>query len=295
MTTTTLPDSDLHAMFTLLEDARRDEPGDVVPWALLEGLGRLIRADSVQLCELDWVHECLVQKQDIDEGERGAITTVTKDDETASYFRVSRNFLACTDPAWSDPGWRHPFLRLLHRPRVAHHRGLLDFYRHGDVRTCLGVRLPCPPGRARRVMFVRSTTNDFTDRDVMVLTLLRPHLEEIYLDAERRRQGAPKSPRASGRSCSWPVRACPTPRSGNGCSSRQARCASTWSTSSTHWGCTPAPRPPRSHCRTGCSSRASKGYLRVYMAQLRRRLEPDPARPRYPLTEPGMGYRMAGE
>jgi len=68
MTTTTLPDSDLHAMFTLLEDARRDEPGDVVPWALLEGLGRLIRADSVQLCELDWVHECLVQKQDIDEG-----------------------------------------------------------------------------------------------------------------------------------------------------------------------------------------------------------------------------------
>src|SRR4051812_554482 len=108
MTTTTLPDSDLHAMFTLLEDARRDEPGDVVPWALLEGLGRLIRADSVQLCELDWVHECLVQKQDIDEGERGAITTVTKDDETASYFRVSRNFLACTDPAWSTRGGAPP-------------------------------------------------------------------------------------------------------------------------------------------------------------------------------------------
>jgi two-component system, OmpR family, KDP operon response regulator KdpE len=36
-------------------------------------------------------------------------------------------------------------------------------------------------------------------------------------------------------------------------------------------------------------------YLRVYMAQLRRKLEPDPARPRYLLTEPGMGYRMAGE
>jgi two-component system KDP operon response regulator KdpE len=33
-------------------------------------------------------------------------------------------------------------------------------------------------------------------------------------------------------------------------------------------------------------------YLRVYMAQLRRKLEPDPARPRYLLTEPGMGYRL---
>ena len=34
------------------------------------------------------------------------------------------------------------------------------------------------------------------------------------------------------------------------------------------------------------------GNLRLYMAQLRRKLEPDPARPRHLLTEPGMGYRF---
>jgi len=33
------------------------------------------------------------------------------------------------------------------------------------------------------------------------------------------------------------------------------------------------------------------GNLRLYMAQLRRKLEPDPTRPRWLLTEPGMGYR----
>ena len=33
------------------------------------------------------------------------------------------------------------------------------------------------------------------------------------------------------------------------------------------------------------------GNLRLYMAQLRRKLEPDPARPQWLLTEPGMGYR----
>jgi two-component system KDP operon response regulator KdpE len=33
-------------------------------------------------------------------------------------------------------------------------------------------------------------------------------------------------------------------------------------------------------------------YLRVYLAQLRRKLEPDPARPRHLLTEPGIGYRF---
>lgn len=36
-------------------------------------------------------------------------------------------------------------------------------------------------------------------------------------------------------------------------------------------------------------------YLRVFMAQLRRKLERDPARPRYLLTEPGVGYRLADE
>ncbi|MEU0522005.1 winged helix-turn-helix domain-containing protein, partial [Streptosporangium sp. NPDC006007] len=33
-------------------------------------------------------------------------------------------------------------------------------------------------------------------------------------------------------------------------------------------------------------------YLRQYMAQLRKKLEPDPGRPVHLLTEPGMGYRF---
>jgi two-component system KDP operon response regulator KdpE len=33
-------------------------------------------------------------------------------------------------------------------------------------------------------------------------------------------------------------------------------------------------------------------YLRVYVAQLRRKLEPDPSRPRHLITEPGVGYRL---
>jgi len=34
------------------------------------------------------------------------------------------------------------------------------------------------------------------------------------------------------------------------------------------------------------------GYLRLYLAQLRKKLEPDPANPRHFLTEAGMGYRF---
>jgi two-component system, OmpR family, KDP operon response regulator KdpE len=36
-------------------------------------------------------------------------------------------------------------------------------------------------------------------------------------------------------------------------------------------------------------------YLRVYMKQLREKVEPDPVRPRYLLTETGLGYRLVAD
>jgi len=42
----------------------------------------------------------------------------------------------------------------------------------------------------------------------------------------------------------------------------------------------------------GPAYRQETNYLRVYLAQLRRKLEPDPSHPRHLITEPGMGYRF---
>ncbi|WP_144761137.1 response regulator [Curtobacterium sp. 9128] len=42
----------------------------------------------------------------------------------------------------------------------------------------------------------------------------------------------------------------------------------------------------------GPSHGSDNGYLRLYMSQLRRKLEPDPAQPRWFVTEAGMGYRF---
>jgi two-component system KDP operon response regulator KdpE len=41
----------------------------------------------------------------------------------------------------------------------------------------------------------------------------------------------------------------------------------------------------------GSSEHTDPSYLRIYVAQLRRKLEPEPSRPRHLITEPGMGYR----
>jgi two-component system KDP operon response regulator KdpE len=45
----------------------------------------------------------------------------------------------------------------------------------------------------------------------------------------------------------------------------------------------------------GPASTNETHYLRVYMAQLRHKLEQDPARPRHLLTETGVGYRLRVE
>jgi two-component system KDP operon response regulator KdpE len=44
----------------------------------------------------------------------------------------------------------------------------------------------------------------------------------------------------------------------------------------------------------GPAYQEESNYLHVYVSQLRRKIEPDPARPRYLLTIPGVGHRLVG-
>jgi DNA-binding NarL/FixJ family response regulator len=47
------------------------------------------------------------------------------------------------------------------------------------------------PGRNVRLFFLRGPGPDFSERDRALLTLLRPHLQQAYHDAERRRSPVP--------------------------------------------------------------------------------------------------------
>jgi DNA-binding NarL/FixJ family response regulator len=59
--------------------------------------------------------------------------------------------------------------------------------------------LSAGPGRHVRLYLYRGPGPDFTERDRAVLTLLRPHLHQAYLDAERRRHPVPRlTPRQTG-------------------------------------------------------------------------------------------------
>ncbi len=73
-----------------------------------------------------------------------------------------------------------------------------DFYRPRGFEHELQLCLPDPaglsagPGRTVRLYLFRGPGPDFSERDRAVLTLLRPHLYQAYLDAERGRHPVPR-------------------------------------------------------------------------------------------------------
>jgi DNA-binding NarL/FixJ family response regulator len=55
---------------------------------------------------------------------------------------------------------------------------------------------PAPAGRSRHLQFFRHTDRPFSDGELQLLCILRPHLQELYDLGQRRRSGRPQlSPR----------------------------------------------------------------------------------------------------
>jgi DNA-binding CsgD family transcriptional regulator len=190
MSTAELYTADVEALVRLVDDARQDDPGPAMPWALLEGLHHLVPCDvdiSYQHHEYR-VSRSLLMHAVESGGERFGPQGPTQEDPE--------------DPFWEHwwRGWCSWPQRTGDLRSVIHtgdffpteHDRLADPLSELDpeVRAEMMVSLPAPPGEARRVIFMRHS-GAFTERDRQIVMLLRPHLQEIWLDAERRRAGVP--------------------------------------------------------------------------------------------------------
>jgi DNA-binding CsgD family transcriptional regulator len=160
MGTGLLHDGDGDLLLAVLDAARSDDPGPLVPWALLEGLQRLVPCD--------W--DVGYQQHD-DRRAHALLLQFLAADGTRDVRRSVPDGPA--DPA------RQPWTAW--RPEVTDE---------------LVLPVPAPPGEVRRVLFLRASGAPFDARDSRVLELLRPHLREVWEDADRRRAGVlPLSPR----------------------------------------------------------------------------------------------------
>lgn len=59
---------DLRALMAVVEEGRRDEPTEALPWAVLHGLAGLIRCDRVTFVHNDLAHGHLVFAQSFEDG-----------------------------------------------------------------------------------------------------------------------------------------------------------------------------------------------------------------------------------
>jgi DNA-binding CsgD family transcriptional regulator len=188
-----LREQDLRLLTAVVEDGLRDDPGEAMPWAVLERLHQLIPGDDVRFSEVDLQAHTPVISQTLEDGSERVLEPGDDTDSDARFWALRAGFLpyshqACTGDLISVLRWSDFYTgaELKNDPYyceyIVHHPPV-DKY-------CMFVPLPAAPGRTRRVTFWRSN-RDFSERDRLALQLLRPHLHEVYLDAEGRRHGIP--------------------------------------------------------------------------------------------------------
>src|ERR1700722_2054209 len=186
---------DLGTLARIVSGERGDVPAEGLPLSLLSDLLDQIRCDDMSLFRLDSRRQTGRFPQHLpDDDDDG-------DDEDGSpvFWEHYWDCAPCSYPDRS--GDLHSITKAsdFYSARQWHATGMYsDYFRPGGVEHELMLCLP--PGRARtagpgqsaRLLLTRGPGPDFSERDRALLTLLRPHLYQAYLEAEHRRARTPQ-------------------------------------------------------------------------------------------------------
>jgi DNA-binding CsgD family transcriptional regulator len=188
----TANERDLRTLAGIVTDERADVPAEGLPPPLLTELTGLIRCDQLSFFEMDSDRQETPFLQEI---------PVIPGNKTPAeaYWELHWACAGCNYPERT--GDLRSIIKVtdFYSARQWRSTGMYtDYYRPAGIEHDLMLTLPAGPGPAldplqsARLLFVRGPGPDFTDRDRAVLTLLRPHLHQAYLDAERLRHPTPQ-------------------------------------------------------------------------------------------------------
>jgi DNA-binding CsgD family transcriptional regulator len=177
-----ISDRDVRALLRIVTGEREHDVAEGLPLSLLGDLNEQIPCDALSFFGLNSRQEAAWFSQDLpaDEGQDDdqAFWAHYWDSEPCSYPDRSGDLRSVTriSDFYSSRQWRATGMYRDHLRGVEH-----------EIMVCL----PGGPGQSVRLVFFRGSGPDFSERDRAMLTLLRPHLHEAFLDAERRRRGIP--------------------------------------------------------------------------------------------------------
>ena len=188
---------DLHTLLGIVSNDRDDLPEHGLPPSLLCDLRGLIPSDFVTCLGLDSGRQEQWFGQDVAAGDSDAVGEVaTADPDGEEVF---------WDDFWSSEPCSYPDrtgdLRSVtkisdfYSARQWHSTGMYQHSLHpAGIEHQLTLCLSAGSGHGRivRLFYSRGPGRDFSERDRALLALLRPHLHQAYLDAERRRNATPQ-------------------------------------------------------------------------------------------------------
>lgn len=191
-------EADLRALLDVVADNPDVAADQPLPAIVLERVTDLINCDQVSFTDFDAVGGDLFAYQDYPLD----VTGTDGDEET--FLRHYWDCLPCSYPDRS--GDYRSVLRISdhYTTRQWHATGMYQDYFHPlgiehEIMMCL----PAPAGRTRRLILFRGPGRDFDDRERLLLTLLRPHLNELYQHRERARHAVPDLTPDNGNYSVW--------------------------------------------------------------------------------------------
>jgi DNA-binding CsgD family transcriptional regulator len=201
----TASEAELLKLAAIVTADREDGPGEGLPLSLLSDLVDQIRCDCISFCGHDsqrqeyWFSQGL---PDDDEDLSPALQEAVRHAHWQHYW----DCLTCSYPERTGDLRSVVKIADFYSARQWRSTGIYaDVYRPQGIKHELQLCLPIPPGPGRgpgrtvRLYFFRLSGPDFSERDRALLTLIRPHLCQAYLDAERRRTAGPGlTPRQTG-------------------------------------------------------------------------------------------------
>ncbi|MFI7061909.1 response regulator transcription factor [Kribbella sp. NPDC050124] len=182
----TVTERDLRRMFDVIDRGRDAGPDEVYPRELMRALAELIPADDVTFQVSRPLEREFVAVEEVTEEE------VVIEDGWEDLFWQSYWFDdVCSRPQRTgdyESVWKvsdYLSAAQLGRSPVG------EWFRLNGVHSEITVPFPATGSEDRRLLLFRGTGGDFTERERLLLRMLRPHFIEVYRELERRRAGIP--------------------------------------------------------------------------------------------------------
>jgi DNA-binding CsgD family transcriptional regulator len=182
----TVTERDLRTMLDVVDRGREAGPGEVFPRGLLQALAGLVPAEDISYQVSRPLDRELVGLEEVGEVD-GELEEGWEDLFWRSYWEGDT---CCRPQVTGDYNTVWKVSDYLTERQLADSI-VGEWFRVIGVRHEVAVPLPVRGAEDRRLLLFRMSGPDFTERERLLLTMLRPHFIEIQRAHERRRSGAP--------------------------------------------------------------------------------------------------------